>query len=248
MLTDERKNMLLAALKKDGKLIAKDFSRRWRLSEDTIRRDLRELASLGLLQRVHGGALPSSPTETALAERRLRSVDEKRRLGQEAARLVEPGQTVFVDGGTTNLELINALRPELEITVVTHSPTIAHALESHPGVKVIMLGGRLYRRSMVCVGAETALAISRFRFDLCFLGVTAIRKSEGLMTDDFEEAGIKRAFLQQSSEAVSLITMDKLNAASPQKIADVSALSVVVAVRQASLSWLPKQVKLIRAD
>src|SRR3954447_25081052 len=124
MLTIQRKQLLLERLRADGRIVAKELSAELALSEDTIRRDLRELAAEGLLQRVHGGALPASPTVADLAARRNMATEEKGRLGRRAATLVSRGQRIFIDGGTTNLELVRNLPLALPITVVTHSPTI----------------------------------------------------------------------------------------------------------------------------
>jgi DeoR/GlpR family transcriptional regulator of sugar metabolism len=92
------------------------------VSEDTIRRDLRELAGEGLLQRVHGGALPASPAMADFAARQHIAIDDKSAIGRAAAQLIQPGQVVFIDGGTTSAQLVRHLPPELRATVVTHSP------------------------------------------------------------------------------------------------------------------------------
>ena len=113
MLTTQRKRLILDVLARDGQIVAKHLSRELALSEDTIRRDLRELAAEGLLQRVHGGALPASPTAVGLPARRGIALQAKAALGRRAARLIEPGQTVIFDGGTTNLEIVRHLAPEI---------------------------------------------------------------------------------------------------------------------------------------
>src|SRR5215470_19734155 len=104
MLTSERKALILQRLRQDGRVIAKAFSQELNLSEDTIRRDLRELAGAGLLQRVHGGALPSSPAMADFATRRSVATSGKRAIGRAAAGMVQPGQVVFLDGGTTAVQ------------------------------------------------------------------------------------------------------------------------------------------------
>src|SRR5580765_8384914 len=106
MMTTERKRLLLERLGRDRRIVAKDLSLELDLSEDTIRRDLRELAAEGFLQRVHGGALPASPTIANLAARRDMAMDEKKRLGLAAAKLVVKDMRVFIDGGTTHLEIV----------------------------------------------------------------------------------------------------------------------------------------------
>src|SRR6218665_3991767 len=113
MLTRQRKDHLLTVLARDGRIVAKDLSATLDLSEDTIRRDLRELASEGLLQRVHGGALPASQAVGDLKARKKVSPEDKAAIARAAAGMIKHNQTVFLDGGTTALALARALPPEL---------------------------------------------------------------------------------------------------------------------------------------
>jgi DeoR/GlpR family transcriptional regulator of sugar metabolism len=231
MLTSERKALIADRLRKDGRIVAKGLALELQLSEDTIRRDLREMAAEGLLSRVHGGALPVAPALPDLAERRMLATDEKRRLGTKAASLVSPGQIIFLDGGTTNAELARALPRHFAFTIVTHSPTIAADLEHHSNVEVILIGGRLYRHSMVAVGALAAEAIGRIRPDLFFLGVTAIHPRHGFSTGDYEEAATKRQIAAQSRDTWVLATESKLDAASPVTIMPISSASGIIVTR-----------------
>ena len=248
MLTQQRKQLLLDRLAKDGRIIAKDVSAELALSEDTIRRDLRELASEGRLQRVHGGALPSSPTVANLAQRRGMASDEKRRLGRKAASLISRGQRVFIDGGTTHLELIRSLPPDLSFTVITHSPTIAAALELHQAVDVILVGGMLFRHSMVAVGAAALEAIQRLNLDLGFVGLTGLHPREGGTTGDFEEAAVKRAIIERSAEVVSLLTQEKIGAVSAYGVCAIKDLTSIVVPREANLKDFAKSgIELISA-
>ncbi len=247
MLTRERKRLILDCLKKNGRIIAKDLSARLKLSEDTIRRDLRELAADGLLMRVHGGALPASPTVANLASRRSMSVEEKTRLARAGAALIDRGQSVFIDGGTSNLELVRALPLDFRATVFTHSPTIASALEPFSSVDVVLIGGKLFRHSMVAIGGATIQAIESIRVDTFFIGVTGIHPQHGLTTGDFEEAVVKRAIASRSAEVVTLATMEKLGAVSAHLVGDVTALTSLVVARDAKIPQLPKSVKIVRA-
>jgi DeoR/GlpR family transcriptional regulator of sugar metabolism len=228
MLTAQRKAHLLARLRETGRLVARDEALAMDLSEDTIRRDLRDLAADGLLLRVHGGALPLSPTHVPMADRRTLATDEKHRLARCAVTLLRPGQTVIVDGGTTHAALVAALPPDLALTVVTHSPTIAAALEPFPRIDVLLIGGRLFRHSMVALGSATAEAFSAIRADLCLLGATGLHPETGLTTGDAEEAAIKRRMMAQSGETVVLATRDKLGATSPFRIAPLDRLTTLV--------------------
>ena len=153
MLTSQRKQLILEKLQAEGQVQSKALSMLFTVSEDTIRRDLRELAAEGRLQRVHGGALPSSSAIAPFAERQSLKMDAKKRVARKGAQLISPGQVVIIDGGTTTSELITFLPSDLNITVVTHSPGIALGLVNHPAIEVILIGGRLYKHSIVTVGA-----------------------------------------------------------------------------------------------
>ena len=233
MLTSERKAMILDRVRQDGRLVAKSFAEELGLSEDTIRRDLREMAAGGLLARVHGGALPLQPALPDFAARKAVASEEKKRLGQLAATLVEPGQIVFLDGGTTNAEIARSLPREFAFTLVTHSPTIAAELEHHPTAEVILIGGRIYKHSMVAVGAIASATIASIRPDIFFLGVTAVHAHHGFTTGDFEEAAIKRQIAAQSARSYVALTAEKLERASPVTIMPLEAATGVIVAGRA---------------
>jgi DeoR/GlpR family transcriptional regulator of sugar metabolism len=228
MLTSERKSLIIDRLRSDGRLVAKSLAAELNLSEDTIRRDLREMAADGLLARVHGGALPIQPALPDFATRKHVASDEKKRLGQMAATLVRAGETVFLDGGTTNAEIARALPRNIAFTVVTHSPTIAAELEQHPTADIILIGGRIYKHSMVAVGSIASAAIATMRPDLFFLGATAVHPRHGFTTGDFEEAAIKRQIASQSARTYVALTAEKLERASPVTIMPLEAATGVI--------------------
>jgi DeoR/GlpR family transcriptional regulator of sugar metabolism len=231
MLTSERKALIKDVLKAEGRIVAKEFSRRLKVSEDTIRRDLRELAAEGLLLRVHGGALPASPAIASFGAREQASVAAKVRLAQAAVGLIAPDQVIFIDGGTTNVQLARHLPRELRATVVTHSPSIAVELVDYPQIAVELIGGRLFKHSIVAVGAACIEAVSEVRADLFFMGATGIHPEAGVTTGDREEAAIKRLIARQSAETVILATADKLGAASPYRIMPLAEVGTVIAER-----------------
>ncbi|NKJ51075.1 DeoR family transcriptional regulator [Burkholderia sp. SG-MS1] len=231
MLTSQRKKTILEWLARDGQVLAAPLAVQFGVSEDTIRRDLRELAAEGSLQRVHGGALPASPAVASFSKRRTLASSGKRAIGMAAAKMIEPGQIVVIDGGTTCAELVRHIPPSLAATVVTHSPTIAVALAEHPSIEVIVIGGRLYKHSIVTVGAAAIEAMSHIHADLYFMGVTGVHPTAGLSTGDLEEAYVKRALAARSAETVVLATKEKLNAASAYAIGDVTLAQTVVVER-----------------
>lgn len=251
MLLDERRQLILNRLQRDGRIIAKQLSEELNLSEDTIRRDLRGLASEGLLQRVHGGALPASPAVAPFAQRQSISPDEKVAIGQTAASIIASGQVVILDGGTTNIQIARHLPPTLHATIITHSPSIAVELVNHPLVDVILIGGRLFKHSIVSVGAAAIESISRIRADLYFMGVTGIHPDIGLSTGDFEEAQVKYALCQQAAETFVLASHEKLDTASPFVIAsfeEITGLIVDSTIQEADLSpYRELQLSIVQA-
>ena len=214
MLVGERRDLLLTRLATEGKVLAKDVAAELGVSEDSIRRDLRDLAAAGLCQRVYGGALPVSPAVADYASRTAIAVDGKDRVAAVAAGLVRPGSTVILDGGTTALAVAKALPRGLEATVVTHSPTVAVALLDHPGVEVFLLGGRLFRHSAVTCGAAAAEAAQAISADVFLLGVTGVHPEAGLTTGDAEEAAMKRTLARRAADTYVLASAEKIGAAS----------------------------------
>ena len=228
MLAAQRRDYLLEALRRDGRVVAKDAAAALGTSEDSIRRDLRDLAEQGLCQRVYGGALPASPAVADYAGRAAVSVDGKRQVAAAAAALIRPGSTVIVDGGTTALALALALPPALACTVVTHSPTVAAALVPHPSAEVLILGGRLFKHSAVACGAVTVEAAQRVTADLFFLGVTGVHHKAGLTTGDADEAAMKRALAARAAETYVLASAEKIGAASPHQVIPLEAAAAVI--------------------
>jgi DeoR/GlpR family transcriptional regulator of sugar metabolism len=228
MLTSQRKKIILEKLAQDGQVVAKQLSEFFGLSEDTLRRDLRELDSEGLLQRVHGGALPVSSAIATFAERNTLESAAKTAIAKAAATMIMPGQVVILDGGTTSAELVKQLPRNLQATIVTHSPSVAVGLVEHPNIEVIMIGGRLYKHSIVCVGAAAVEAMSHIRADIYFMGVTGVHPVAGLSTGDLEEAYIKRALAARAAETVVLASAAKLNAASQYAIGELTLAQTIV--------------------
>jgi len=228
MLVTERRELLLSRLHDDGKVIAREAAAELGLSEDSIRRDLRDLAAAGLCQRVYGGAVPIS---RAIVNYRARAAVEpasKQRVAARAAELIKPGDKVILDGGTTTLAVTRALGPDLQATVITHSPTIAAALIDHPTIEILLLGGRIYKHSAVACGAATAEAAAGITADLFLLGVTGVHHEHGLTTGDAEEAAMKRALAGRAAETYVLASTEKIGAVSAFRVLEVSAVSGVV--------------------
>lgn len=249
LLTAERRERILQTLRQEGKVVAARLCTALGVSADTVRRDLQELADAGRLQRVHGGALPRPPAEvTASYARRERREGEaasvRTAIARAAAGLVQPGQVVFLDGGTTAREVARQLPADLRATVVTHSPANALALAEHPHVEVIVAGGRLFREAMVNVGEETLATLRGVRADVCLLGVCGVHSEAGLTTTHYEEVHLKRAIIAGAADVVALAAAEKLETALPFVVGPLETLTHLVTERTADHALLEPYRKL----
>ena len=227
MLAAARKDLLLDRLRRDGRIVAKEIAAELGLSEDSIRRDLRELDTAGLAVRVYGGALPASPAVGDYATRASVAPDSKRRVAAAAVALIEPGATVILDGGTTTLAMVDALPRTFQCTVITHSPTIAAALLDH-AADVFVIGGRLFKHSAVACGAAAVEAANRISADLFFVGVTGVHPTAGLTTGDPDEAAMKRTLASRAADTYVLASDEKIGAASRYDVLPLDAITGII--------------------
>src|SRR5258705_13123666 len=190
-LKEERHQYILELLGSEGRVLAADLSSRYRVSEDTIRRDLRELASSGKIQRVHGGALPRRAEAVPFVPRQQIDMESKIGIARAAADMIRDGQVVLIDGGTTNLSSASYLSKERSATIVTNSPPLALGLADHPKCSVLMLGGNFLKEARVTTGIETIRRVESIRADLCFLGRCSLHPQVGITVGDREEANWK---------------------------------------------------------
>ena len=236
VLPQERQRLILDRLGQDGRVVALDLARQFRTSEDTIRRDLRELAAAGLCDRVYGGALVSasaaaSPVLAAsapLAVRLRQAPDDKQALGEALVSLLPAGQVVFVDAGSTNLAAMRALPANHELIVITNSPAIAAEVATREAIQLILIGGLFDRRAGAAFGARALHDVADCRPDVYLLGLCALDAEEGLTVFGFDEAEFKRALITRSRRLVAAATSDKLGTSAPFAIAPASALADLV--------------------
>jgi DeoR/GlpR family transcriptional regulator of sugar metabolism len=236
MLTAERRQVILDRLGRDGKVVASELVATLGVSQDTVRRDLRELAAGGLVQRVHGGALPPPPVAASFDQRLNVEPEAKAHLAEAALPLLEGANVVVLDGGTTALELARRLPPDRDCTVLTNSPPVAAALGSHPRADVVLIGGRLLKDSQVTVGAAAVDALRQVRADACVLGICSLHPELGVTTSHHDEAHVKRAMVAASAEVIALATADKLRTASPWVVAPLADVTHLVTDAAADLT------------
>ena len=227
-LPEERQHAILQKLADDGRVVALELSRDFKISEDTIRRDLRELAAAGLCRRVYGGALPVSPASRSLDERRTYHPLRKQKLGEKMCTLLCAGQVVFVDAGSTNLAAMQALGDDLALTVVTNSPAIGVAVVNRSRIKLLMIGGQIDPRTGASFGARALRDLSFVRPDVYLLGACAVDAEAGVSAFDGEEAEFKRTLAEQACCVLSAATNDKLATRAPFLALPTKGLSDLV--------------------
>lgn len=227
-----RRQKILLILERDGKVMAAELSQHFAVSEDTIRRDLAELDNAGLVQRVHGGALPRPKDTGKDYFTRISETDEvKTRLAQLAASRVENGQIVMFDSGTTTLQIARLLPSDFCITAVTASPMTAITLSEFKGIKVILAGGQLNPATMSASGHETLRLLEGIKADLLFTGVCAIHPQVGISSLHFDEVPVKQAMLDSATQVIAVTTADKLGAVEPFVVAPCERLHTLITER-----------------
>jgi len=182
------------------------------VSDMTIRRYLDQLEKRELIKRTHGGAFAGQ--EMIEVDYRIRETvhrEAKEGIGEKAFSLIQPGESVFIDAGTTTALLAYAIRDTKRITVVTHSLVVARALENRANVQCILLGGTVHGATHSVLGPLAEEAISQFRFNRAFLGASAIDMSEGLSQSTFEEIPVKRKAASQAQQVVVLADSSKFD-------------------------------------
>jgi DeoR/GlpR family transcriptional regulator of sugar metabolism len=253
MLAGERKKQILEVIGRDGRVVASELSQRFGVSEDTIRRDLRELSSEGLLHRVHGGALPlpKAPIPLAYSARAEQSPAAKTAIGLAAAKLIRDGQVVTIDGGTTPLEVVEHFSPDLRATIITHSLPVLGALAHHRALELISIGGRMISDSLVAAGTVTVDAYRALHADVCIMGVAGIDVGAGLTALHYDESQVKRAMCLGATQVIAVATADKLGTAGPFAVVPIERVTHLVTERSATddlvRAFEQADVKVIRA-
>lgn len=221
MLTQERQAVIRDRLELSGRAVAADLAREFSVSEDTIRRDLRELASDGFCERVYGGALLRAPARP-FSERVANGHPLKAAFAAEIATRLPEGGFVFIDAGSTNLAVAEAIRPGRQITVMTNAPAIAAVLTLSSDVEVIMTGGSVSRELGGSIGARATASLDGLYPDVFVLGTCGIVRGEGMFASDAEEQVFKARVAERSRHIITAADGDKFTEAAPYRIAPFS--------------------------
>ncbi|UHS62523.1 DeoR/GlpR transcriptional regulator [Agrobacterium vaccinii] len=219
----ERQALIYAQLQRHGRVLAQELAQTFDVSEDTVRRDLRDMAARGECERVYGGALLASGTTVPLKTRMGEMPDRKAVLGQAAASLVQNGMIVFLDAGSTNLAIAKYLAIGLKLTVVTNTPAIAAELAGNADIELILIGGRVDPSVGAAIDTTAIRQLEQIRPDLCIVGVCGLTLDRGLSADIYEDAVFKRLACETSVKTLAAVTSEKLGAAAAFQVASLSS-------------------------
>ncbi|HET6486306.1 MAG TPA: DeoR/GlpR family DNA-binding transcription regulator [Spirochaetia bacterium] len=208
----DRAERIMDILARRGYQSVSELAAELQVSDMTVRRYLDQLEKRELIKRTHGGAFAGQ--EMIEVDYRIRETvhrEVKEGIGAKAFSLIQPGESVFIDAGTTTALLAYAITDTKRITVVTHSLVVARALENRTNVQCLLLGGTVHGATHSVLGPLAEEAISQFRFNRAFLGTSAIDLNEGLSQSTFEEIPVKRKAASQAQQVVVLADSSKFD-------------------------------------
>lgn len=227
MLKEERQSYILRQINLHNRVLSADLSTKLKVSEDTIRRDLNELAESGKVTKVYGGALSKS-YQYPFQETEVYAREAKKIIGIKAAKLIKPGMTILAGGGTTMLEFARAFPKNLQCTFFTISPLVALEMAERSSAQVILIGGELAKASNVTIGSQVINQLSEIKVDLCLLGTNSLSAQEGVTDSDWEVIQIKKAMLNCSEKTAILSIAEKLNSVQKMKVCSLSSIHYLI--------------------
>ncbi len=228
MLNQERKNKILESLAGRGRVLSSELVVELDVSEDTVRRDLKDLSAAGLLKRVHGGALPVGNVPMSYAKRQKEAMGEKAVIAKKAAAMVSTGQVVFIDGGTTTAMVAQFLAKDLKATFITYSLPTAIALTEHTNCHVRLLGGKVVKELLLTMGPGLLKEIETIQADLTLVSVESVHEEFGATVSHPDDALVKRAFINQSADTIILAGSEKFGKAAPYRIAWLNEVGSII--------------------
>ena len=232
MYAEERQQAMARLVTERRRLSVAALAEEYAVTTETVRRDLSQLERLGLVRRVHGGAVPAgslATIESELDERATINTDLKDAIAKAALSQLPPdGSTVLFDAGSTTARLASSLPHDRRLIVFTHAVPVAARLVASPQVELHLLPGRVRATTQAAVGAETVTALGRIRADTVFLGTNGLSRDHGLSTPDADEATTKSALVASARRVVVLADSSKLGTDSAIRFATLEQVDCLV--------------------
>ncbi len=228
MLKEERHQAILNEVELHNRILITDIAETLDVSIDTVRRDIKELDSDNKLRKVHGGAISLGFITNSARNHNIYALEQKTMIAEKAVSLLKDGGVVFIDGGTTCLEMARLVPMEIDITCFTHSLPVAMELLTKPNVTVLFIGGQISRESQIAFGANAVHNLSEIRVDYSFIGTGYVDPVYGLTEFEWDIVQVKKAIIKSSKKTVLLSISEKLNSQHRYKTCDINAIHTMI--------------------
>ena len=228
MLKEERFRAILNEVELHNRVLLTDIAETLNVSIDTVRRDFKELDAENKLRKVHGGAISLGFINPSVKNGNIYAQSQKIIIAEKAVKLLRDGSVIFIDGGTTCVELARAIPEKLNLTCFTLSLNVALELLAKPNIEVIFIGGQLSREAQISIGANAVHNLSQIRVDYGFIGTGYVDVAYGLTEFDWDIVQVKKAVINASKKVVLLSISEKLNSQHRYKTCDLSAINTMV--------------------
>lgn len=228
MRKDKRQQIIMREINLHNRVLSTDLSILLKVSDDTIRRDLKELADAGTILKIHGGAASLSFVSPFNIQNQVYALDDKKKIAEKTLKLIKKNMVVLTEGGTTILELARMIPQTLKATVYTISPQVAITLSEQSNLEVITVGGKLTKNANLHIGASTINQLAEFKADLCLLGANAFSMEQGLSDLDWEIVQVKKALIRSAKKVAVLTISEKLDTVQAIKICDIDKVDYLI--------------------
>ncbi|WP_299703236.1 DeoR/GlpR family DNA-binding transcription regulator [uncultured Pontibacter sp.] len=227
MLKEERQAFIIKQINLHNKVLSSDLSLKLNVSEDTVRRDLNELAESGQILKVHGGALSKS-FHYPFSQTEVYAKESKKEIARKVIDLLKDGMSILVGGGTTMIEVARMIPDTLRCTFFTVSPLVALELAERPNINVILLGGQLSKNSHIMIGAQVVNQLTEIKVDLCILGTNSLSVEDGLTDSDWEVVQVKKAMIRSAKKTAIMSIAEKLGSDQNMKVCDLNSIHYLI--------------------
>ncbi|EPQ9917489.1 transcriptional repressor AgaR [Vibrio vulnificus] len=236
----ERRMEIVNVVNQNGKARVEDLAAQFDVSSVTIRSDLSFLEKNGYVVRSHGAAIPNTGViaELSVQEKRRQNSGVKSLIGQAAAKLIENGDTVILDSGTTTREIASSLKSLEDVVVMTNGLDVAMELASAPGVEVLMSGGVLRKNALSFSGSQAENSLKNYRFDKVFLGVDGFDLRAGITTHSEQEASLNRLMCEISEQVIAVVDSTKFGKRSCHMIREFGNIDILITDSQIPEDYL----------
>jgi DeoR family transcriptional regulator of aga operon len=227
--TVQRRTHILEKLESEGQVFVPELSERFKVSEVTIRNDLLQLEKKNMLIRARGGAIKKRVgVDIELSKKHMINLDLKQKIGKRAVNLIDDGDTIIVDSGTTTEELVKSLDEQISLTVITNALNVANRLVIYDNIQVVMPGGFLRKDAITLIGSPAERTIRDYLCDKLFLGVDGLDFEFGITTPNIEEAHLNKIMIEISKKVIVLADSSKIEKRSLAVICPLSKVDILV--------------------